>query len=103
MTRAEALALALETVEKLAAPPLNARGYVADGAKAPTLADRTTAVLALAEFLLAPNAGLPEAQSIRPACHKCGGRSGDIIDRYPMHVGTEDSTERFMHAFGVCP
>lgn len=60
MTRAEALALAMESVEKLGTPPTNNRGYTADGWRPPTLAERTTAVLAFAEFLLAGFA-LPEA------------------------------------------
>lgn len=60
MTRAEALALAEETVSRLAAPTPNARGY-ADGHKPAPLAERTEAVLAIAAFL-APEEDLDDYQ-----------------------------------------
>lgn len=51
MTRAEALALAVETVDKLSSPPINARGYTQDRYTPPTVGERVAAVLKLAEFL----------------------------------------------------
>lgn len=51
MSRADALTMAWEMSEKLSAAPVKSNGYPVDGWKAPTLAERTDAILRLAEFL----------------------------------------------------
>lgn len=51
MSRAEALTMAQEMTEKLSVAPMKSNGYPADGWKTPTLAERTDAILRLAEFL----------------------------------------------------
>lgn len=51
MTRAEALEKAQAMTDHLATAPTKANGYVVDGWKAPSLDDRTTAILRLAAFL----------------------------------------------------
>lgn len=53
MTRAEALTLARQTVDGMTVAPLNSRGYPVDGWRAPTLSERTEAILAFANFLMA--------------------------------------------------
>lgn len=53
MKRLEALARATEVVESIGNnPEKNNRGYKVDGWKTPTLAERTEAILKLAEFLM---------------------------------------------------
>lgn len=52
VTRLEALEKATQVVEKLADPPKNDRGYIRDGWKAPTFAERTESILTIAAFLL---------------------------------------------------
>lgn len=54
MTREEAINKATQIVDGLSQPVLNDRGYRADGWKPPTLHERTQAILALADFLVAP-------------------------------------------------
>lgn len=53
LTRPEALALAVETVDKLSGVATNSRGYPVDGTKPATLPERVNAILRLATFLLA--------------------------------------------------
>jgi hypothetical protein len=52
MTRAEALARALETVASLSYAPTNTRGYTDSSYRPPTLGERTAAVLRVAAFLI---------------------------------------------------
>lgn len=67
MNREEALAKADAIVTGwIADPPKNGRGYVADGWKAPSLAERTEAVERLAGFLRAPEPEVKPTISFKP-------------------------------------
>ncbi len=63
MTREDALKLANEVVTAwISNPPTNGRGY-ADGWKPPTVAERTEAVIKLADFLMVPD---PPSKLVAP-------------------------------------
>jgi len=51
MNRKEAMEMAVEIVEAQSKVPIKSNGYAVDGWKAPTLAEKTDAILKLAEFL----------------------------------------------------
>lgn len=52
MTRVEALEKAEAIVRNLEQAPINDRGYIRDGWKQPTFAERVQAVITMAEFIL---------------------------------------------------
>lgn len=54
MDRAEAMRMAVEIIDKQATVPMKSNGYAVDGWKAPSLQEKTDAILKLAEFLWEP-------------------------------------------------
>jgi hypothetical protein len=60
MNRAEAMALAVKIVDEQCTVPLKSNGYAIDGWKAPSLQEKTEAILKLAEFLWEPQDSVEE-------------------------------------------
>lgn len=92
MNRAGALAAATAIVDKASQPVMNERGYKADGWKPPTLAERTEAIVKLAEFLMLPEPPEPHGRLISPPqllCDSClqpmDGLPGRNCETLPKH------------------
>lgn len=65
MTREEAVRFAAELVEKMGNnPELNNRGYKVDDWKTPTIAERASAIVQIAEVLIGPQSALHQPSTL---------------------------------------